>query len=81
MPFLNGIIFVGEILACSEMVPFKPPFSSFPRSKGGLISGGLRGLNEKSPMVPFLLTNFSHFLKWYILLATKFSPPKPPRWI
>ena len=29
-------------------------------------------------MVPFLLTNFCHFLKWYILLATKFSPLKPP---
>ena len=33
----------------------------------------------KNPqMVPFLLTNFNHFLKWYLLLATKFSPLKPP---
>ena len=32
-------------------------------------------------MVPFLLTNFSRFLKWYLLLDTKFSPLKPPRWI
>ena len=29
-------------------------------------------------IVPFLLTNFSHFLKRYLLLATKFSPLKSP---
>ena len=57
---------------------FKPPFSSFPKSKGGLILGGLRGLHEKSPNGSFLLAYFSHFSKWYILLATKFSPIKPP---
>ena len=28
-------------------------------------------------MVPFLLTNFSDFLKWNLLLATNFSPLKP----
>ena len=28
-------------------------------------------------MVPFF-ENFSHFLKWHLLLATKFSPLKPP---
>ena len=33
----------------------------------------------KNPqIVPFLLTNFSQFLKWYFLLATKLSPLKPP---
>ena len=33
--------------------------------KVDLILGGLRGLNEKSPNGTFLLTNFSHFLKWF----------------
>ena len=44
---------------------FKPPYYSFPRSKGGLIFGGSKGLNEKSPNGTFLLTKFSLFLKWY----------------
>ena len=29
-------------------------------------------------MVPCLLTNLATFSKWYLLLATKFSPLKPP---
>ena len=53
---------------------FKPPFF-IPEVKRGF---SLRGLNEKSPNGTFLLTNFSHFLKWYLLLATKFIPPKTP---
>ena len=33
---------------------------------------------KKFQIVPFVLTNFSHFLKWYLLLAIKFSPLKHP---
>ena len=47
-------------------------------SKGGLTLGGLRGLNEKFSNGTILLRNFGPFLKRYLLLATNFSPLKPP---
>ena len=86
------IPFERAILALSKMVPFllakfgpflkcyhlKPPFYWFPRSKGGSLLRGLRGLNKEFSngtifveefgsfkMVPFLLAKFGPFLKWY----------------
>ena len=37
---------------------FKPPFSAFPRPKGGFILGGLRGLNVKSLNGTFFVDQF-----------------------
>ena len=57
---------------------FQSPFYQFPRPNRGLILGGLRGLNEKFSNGTILLRNFGLFFKWYLLLAAKFSPLKPP---
>ena len=54
----NVTIFVEEILVYSEMAPFQTPFSSFPRSKGGLILRSLRGLNEKFSNGTFFVDHF-----------------------